>query len=101
VSRNITDTLTDVLADVSERGSLVVARGQEQREVLSTLVQIDRPTERVLAIPKRNNNISASPHRSTRTSGRPRRYPPEPTRGGPTCIAPQPHGGGCSATPAG
>lgn len=59
MSRNITDALTDVLADITEHGSLVVARGQEQREVLSALVQIDRPTERVLTIPKRNNNIFA------------------------------------------
>jgi thymidylate synthase len=59
VSRNITDALTDVLADILERGSLVVARGQEQREVLSTLVKIERPAERVLTIPGRNNNVFA------------------------------------------
>ena len=59
MSRNITDALTDILADIFDRGSLVVARGDEQREVLSTLVQIDRPTERVLTIPRRNNNVFA------------------------------------------
>ena len=35
MSRNVTDALTDVLADILERGSLVVARGQERSSVLS------------------------------------------------------------------
>jgi len=58
-NRNINDALTDVLQDIEQHGSVVVARGQEQREVLSALLQIDRPTERVLTLPGRNNNVFA------------------------------------------
>lgn len=59
VNRNINDALTDVLHDIEQHGSVVVARGQEQREVLSALLRIDRPTERVLSLPGRNNNVFA------------------------------------------
>ena len=59
MSRNITDALIDVLQDIDARGQAVAARGSEQREVLGTLITIERPQERVLTIPHRNNNIFA------------------------------------------
>ena len=59
MSRNITDALVTVLDDIDSRGQFVAARGSEQREVLSALVTIDRPRERVLTIPHRNNNVFA------------------------------------------
>lgn len=59
MSRNLTDALIDVLADIHDNGQVVVARGQEQREVLSTLVQLTRPVERVVTVPGRANNVFA------------------------------------------
>ncbi|MGW4637894.1 thymidylate synthase [Sphaerisporangium sp. NPDC004334] len=59
MSRNVTDALVGVLDDINARGRTVAARGSEQREILSALVTIDRPRERVLTIPHRNNNVFA------------------------------------------
>jgi thymidylate synthase len=59
MSRNLTDALLTVLSDIEEQGTVVAARGSEQREILSALVTMERPTERVLTIPGRNNNIFA------------------------------------------
>jgi thymidylate synthase len=59
VSRNVTEALTDVLASIDISGKIVAARGSQQREVMSTLINIDRPRERVLSIPHRNANVFA------------------------------------------
>jgi thymidylate synthase len=59
MSRNITDALVTVLSDIESRGRCVTARGSEQREVLGALVTLDRPRERVLTVPHRNNNVFA------------------------------------------
>lgn len=59
MSRNVTAALTDVLANIEARGKIVAARGSEQREILSALVTIDRPCERVLTIPHRNASVFA------------------------------------------
>jgi thymidylate synthase len=59
MSRNITDALVGVLTAIDAGGQCVAARGSEQREVLGALVTIDRPRERVLTIPHRNNNVFA------------------------------------------
>jgi thymidylate synthase len=59
MSRNITDALVTVLKEIDADGQTVAARGSEQREILGTLLTIDRPQERVLTIPHRNNNVFA------------------------------------------
>lgn len=59
MNRNITDALLCVLAKIEDEGDIVVARGQEQREVLSSLTKIERPQERFLVLPGRNNNVFA------------------------------------------
>lgn len=59
MSRNITDALFDVLEDIDKCGQVVAARGGEQREIVGSLVTIERPRERVLTVPHRNNNIFA------------------------------------------
>ncbi|MET9711686.1 thymidylate synthase [Nocardiopsis alba] len=59
MNRNITDALLHVLANIEDEGDIVVARGQEQREVLSSLTKIERPQERFLVLPGRNNNVFA------------------------------------------
>lgn len=59
MNRNITDALLRVLANIEDEGDIVVARGQEQREVLSSLTKIERPQERFLVLPGRNNNVFA------------------------------------------
>lgn len=57
--RNLTYALLEALAQIEDHGQTVVARGQEQKEVLAALIQIARPNERVLMVPGRNNNIFA------------------------------------------
>jgi thymidylate synthase len=59
MSRNLTEALLDQLDEIERRGTTVVARGQEQREILSALVSIDRPVERVVTVPGRRNNVFA------------------------------------------
>lgn len=59
MARNLTDALTGVLDDVLDRGVEVHARGQNQLEVRAHLLTIERPTERVLVLPARRNNIFA------------------------------------------
>lgn len=59
MSRNLTDALMDILADIEANGTVVAARGSQQREILSALVTMERPRERVLTIPGRNNSIFA------------------------------------------
>lgn len=58
-NRNITDALQHVLDCILNEGEIVVARGQEQREVLASLTKIARPEERFLVMPGRKNNVFA------------------------------------------
>lgn len=59
MNRNVTEAFI-MLADLIDRaGATVVARGEEQREILSTLIHISNPQERVVIVPGRNNNIFA------------------------------------------
>ncbi|MEU7060477.1 thymidylate synthase [Streptomyces sp. NPDC046197] len=59
MSRNINEALLDVLTTIDRDGSAVPSRGGEQKEILGALVTIDRPSERVLTVPQRNNNVFA------------------------------------------
>ena len=59
MTRNITDSLLEILKEIDENGEVIIARGQEQREVLSKLTKIERPYERFLVLPGRNNNVFA------------------------------------------
>ncbi|MGV9680666.1 thymidylate synthase [Nocardia sp. NPDC003482] len=59
MSRNITAALVEVLDDIARRGVVVRSRGGEQKEVVGAVVTLDRPTERVLTVPHRNNNVFA------------------------------------------
>ncbi|MGU3291741.1 thymidylate synthase [Williamsia sp. M5A3_1d] len=57
--RNLTDAFVDVVARIHTEGTNVVARGQHQKELLSQLLTISHPHERVMIIPVRNNNVFA------------------------------------------
>ncbi len=59
MNRNITHALVSVLRTIVSEGELVVARGQEQREILSSLTKIRNPCERFLVVPGRRNNVFA------------------------------------------
>lgn len=59
MSRNVTHALIHVLRRIEDEGRIVVARGQEQKEVLSTLTKIARPAERFMVLPGRHNNVFA------------------------------------------
>lgn len=59
MNRNITYALLSVLRQIEESGNIVVARGQEQREILSSLTKILYPAERFLILPGRRNNVFA------------------------------------------
>ncbi|WP_145574540.1 thymidylate synthase [Yersinia mollaretii] len=59
MNRNITHALLDVLRNIDSVGTEMVARGQTQKEVLSTLTKIANPRERFLVIPGRKNNVFA------------------------------------------
>lgn len=59
MNRNITDALLSVLRSIEVEGDTVVARGQEQREILSSLTKIRNPSERFLVMPGRRNNVFA------------------------------------------
>ena len=57
--RNLTDAFVDVVSRIHADGTNVVARGQRQKELLSQLLVVQRPQERVMIVPLRNNNIFA------------------------------------------
>ncbi len=57
--RNITYAFVDMLNSISKRGSYISTRGSEQIEILSQLIQIKNPMERVIVVPNRKNNIFA------------------------------------------
>lgn len=59
MSRNINDALIDVVEEINVRGDVVESRGGQQREIVGALVTIDRPRERILTVPNRNNNVFA------------------------------------------
>jgi thymidylate synthase len=59
MSRNVNEALLEVLDTIDRQGTVVRSRGGEQKEVLGALVTIDRPQERVLTVPHRNNNVFA------------------------------------------
>lgn len=59
MNRNVMHALLSILRQIEDEGRIVVARGQEQKEVLSTLTKIARPTERFLVLPGRRNNVFA------------------------------------------
>ncbi|CAN7723092.1 thymidylate synthase [Rhizobium rhizogenes] len=59
MEKNVTYSLINVLRNIRDNGSPVVTRGNEQVEVLSQLLRIKSPLERVIVTPHRNNNIFA------------------------------------------
>lgn len=59
MDKNITYSFVHILQKILKEGSYVVTRGNEQIEILSQLLQIEKPHERVIVVPHRNNNIFA------------------------------------------
>lgn len=59
MEKNVTYSLINVLRNIRDNGSPVVTRGKEQVEVLSQLLRIKSPLERVIVTPHRNNSIFA------------------------------------------
>ncbi len=59
MARNLSEALVNVLGDVMLAGEEVTARGQTQREVRGHVQTITQPTERVLILPGRANNVFA------------------------------------------
>lgn len=59
MARNASLALINVLKKINESGSTIVTRGFEQQEILSNLEVIDNPSERVIVLKHRNNNIFA------------------------------------------
>ncbi|MGL5808389.1 MAG: thymidylate synthase, partial [Nocardioides sp.] len=59
MARNLSEALVNVLGDVMVSGDEVVARGQTQRELRGHVQTITHPTERVLVLPGRANNVFA------------------------------------------
>lgn len=58
--RNLTRALVDGLRHLLARGETVTSRGAETRELRAHVIRIERPTERVLVLPGRGNNIFAA-----------------------------------------
>jgi len=56
---NMTAAVFDTLRKVKENGEHVNTRGYNQKEILSYLVQIENPKDRVIVMRNRNNNIFA------------------------------------------
>lgn len=59
MNNNVTHALVNVLAKIESSGSYVTTRGNHQKEILSELIKIKLPHERVIVTPNRNNNIFA------------------------------------------
>jgi len=59
MQKNVTYAFVDVLEKILKEGTSVTARGSEQIEKLAHLLQIENPKERVMLLPRRNNNIFA------------------------------------------
>lgn len=57
--KNITHSFVDVLEKIKKDGTSITTRGNVQVEILSQLLRIENPRERVIVIPHRNNNIFA------------------------------------------
>lgn len=57
--RNLDAALHETIRSVMLTGEDVVARGQAQREVIGFNISVERPTERVVLMPHRKNNIFA------------------------------------------
>jgi thymidylate synthase len=58
--RNAEQAFADLLRAVIESGDEVTVRESKTLEIRSQLIEIERPWERVVAVPGRNNNIFAS-----------------------------------------
>lgn len=58
--RNAEQAFVELLSAVIEKGDEITVRGKATREIRSQLIEIERPWERVVAVPGRNNNIFAS-----------------------------------------
>ncbi|MCL2719072.1 MAG: thymidylate synthase [Lachnospiraceae bacterium] len=54
---NITVAFIDILQKIMRNGTRIVTRGNEQTEILSQLLEITHPKERVLVLKHRRNNI--------------------------------------------
>lgn len=57
MDKNLTHAFVNALKTVRSKGVTVTTRGNEQVEVLSQLLRIENPRERVIVTPHRNNNI--------------------------------------------
>lgn len=59
MDNNVTHALVNILTKIENTGSYVTTRGNHQKEILSELIKIKLPKERVIVTPSRNNNIFA------------------------------------------
>ncbi len=58
--RNTGEAFTTLLKEIIEDGHVVTVREHQTREICAQLIELDRPTERLLFVPGRNNNIFAT-----------------------------------------
>ncbi len=58
--RNTEEAFTTLLSEIVEDGQLVTVRDHQTREICAQLIELDRPTERLLFVPGRNNNVFAT-----------------------------------------
>lgn len=58
--QNTGEAFTTLLNEIVEDGQLVTVRDHQTREICAQLIELDRPTERLLFVPGRNNNVFAT-----------------------------------------
>lgn len=58
--RNSTVAFLNLLVMLSQQGEMVMSRGGNTKELTSVSISVSNPTERVLILPYRNNNIFAT-----------------------------------------
>lgn len=58
--RNTGEAFTALLKEIVEEGDEVTVRELRTREIRTQLIELDRPTERLLFVPGRNNNVFAT-----------------------------------------
>lgn len=58
--RNTGEAFTALLKEIVEEGHEVTVRELRTREICAQLIELDRPTERLLFVPGRNNNVFAT-----------------------------------------
>lgn len=58
--RNTGEAFTALLKEIVEDGQEVTVREHQTREICAQLIELDRPAERLLFVPGRNNNVFAT-----------------------------------------